>query len=346
MSILIALLGINFIIVMHELGHFWAARYVGVGVHEFAVGMGPVIAKYRGARTVYTFRLLPIGGFVRVAGMDEADETDSPMNEGLFYDQKRWGRALILVAGSAMNILVAFGLFSVVYITTGTPVLQPVVSAVSADMPADSVGIQTGDRILEVDGIAVTAVRSDIIERIELSAGHPVLLTIQRGGDVKLLSVQPVESGDGYKIGVSFGIEYAPTTLWKGVLDGAKMTGASVGSTLKTIQLLIAQDVQFRDLMGPVGIVQVVGAQKLGAQLLAMVAMISVALGVFNLFPFPVLDGGHLLLLGIETIRNKRLSVVWERRINQAGMAILLAVMLMVLFQDISQWSMRADQLR
>ncbi|MAU93832.1 MAG: hypothetical protein CMJ93_06450 [Planctomycetes bacterium] len=346
MSVLIALLGINFIIVMHELGHFWAARYLGVGVHEFAVGMGPAVAKYRGSRTVYTFRLFPIGGFVRVAGMDDTDEAEVPTGEGLFYDQSRWGRALILVAGSAMNVLVAFGLFAFVYSTTGTPVLQPVVSAVSATMPAESAGIQAGDRILELDGLAVETVRSDIIERIEATNGQPILLTIQRGDTIKLVSVQPVDTGAGFKIGVAFGVEYVKTTLWQAVVDGAAMTVASISSTLKTIQMLIAQDVQFRDLMGPVGIVQVVGAQPMGGQLLAMVAIISVALGVFNMFPFPVLDGGHLLLLGIESIRNKRLSVVWERRINQAGMAILLAVMLMVLFQDISQWSMRADQLR
>ncbi|MDG2265210.1 MAG: M50 family metallopeptidase, partial [Candidatus Marinamargulisbacteria bacterium] len=338
---------INFIIVIHELGHFWAARYLGVGVHEFAVGMGPVIAKRRGRRTLYTFRLFPIGGFVRVAGMDDSDEPmDASVNEGLFYNQTRWGRALILVAGSVMNLVLAFVLFSVVYGVSGKPVLQPVVAAVSSGMPADTIGMQTGDRILEVDGMAVTDVRLDIIERIQASNGQQVLLTIQRSGMVKLLSTQPVESGDGYKIGVSFGVDYEPTTPIRAVVDGARMTGSSILTTLTTIQLLIAQTVQFSDLMGPVGIVQVVGSQELGTQLVAILAMISVALGVFNLFPFPVLDGGHLLLLGIEAVRNKRLSAIWERRINQAGMAVLLVVMLMVLFQDISQWSMRADQLR
>lgn len=346
MNSLIALLGINFIIVIHELGHFWAARYLGVGVHEFSVGMGPVLAKRRSARTLYTFRLFPIGGFVRVAGMDNSNDTDEPTNEGLFYDQTRWGRALILVAGSVMNLVLAVVLFSVAYGVSGTPVLQPVVAAVSSGMPAETIGMQTGDRILEVDGMAVTDVRMHIINRIQAAKGQPVLLTIQRSGAVKLLSVQPVSSGNGYKIGVSFGVNYVPITPIRAVIKGVEMTGSSIRSTLTTIQLLIAQTVQFRDLMGPVGIVQVVGSQDMGSQLVAILAMISVALGVFNLFPFPVLDGGHLLLLGIESVRNKRLSAVWERRINQAGMAVLLVVMLMVLFQDITQWSMRADQLR
>ncbi len=351
---IITLLALNVVIFLHELGHMLAARRAGIGVYEFSVGMGPKILSKRFRHTLYAIRLFPLGGFVKLAGLDEEEDgkvrQKSEKTWPGFHEKSLWQKFLTLVAGSGMNILTGFILFAVIFAVFGAMELTPVIQTVLPNTPAAQARLQGGDRIMAVNGVKINDPMPDIIEKIHASKGNPLTLQIQTlQNEVREVKVTPIPH-DGQPVHV-IGIQLTPQTVRysipKAIEKGVQVTAVNVKMVFLNLKMLITGKASLKEMAGPVGIVQF-ASYKLNQGVmpfLALIGMISITLGVINLLPFPVLDGGHILLLFIEGIRGKRLNQTWETRINQAGMAVLIFLMVLVLWNDVINWSARKQLL-
>jgi regulator of sigma E protease len=330
------LLGI--VIVLHELGHFWAARLSGLRVMSFSVGFGPRLYARTGKDGVlYTIRLLPIGGYCRFYGEDEsvANEKDA------FYLQPIWKRALTTVCGPLMNMLTAVLAFFVLYAMLGIPAILPVVDSVVPDSPAQQAGLLPGDRFVEANGEPVNS-SADLQNLIEVSGGVPITLTVDRLGEQIELTLTPrvIDSEAGRpQIGIWFStINNRRYGIIQSVQMSFAMTKETIVAMFDFLRNLITRGQGAGDMVGPIGTVRVVREQTEYGGIrayLSMLAMISVNLGFFNLLPIPGLDGSRLLFLLMEAIRRKRIDPNKEGLVHLVGIALLLLLMLPVYVRDI-----------
>lgn len=347
MTIVFAILLFSFLIFIHELGHFLAAKLSGVQVNEFSIFMGPAIFKKQIGETLYAIRCIPIGGFCAMEGEDE--ETDNPRS---FQKAAWWKRLIILVAGSTMNFLAGFVLMAVVF----APAKQIVVPVVADIEPECAIqgeyGIQTGDRILMLDGERIY-VASDFTTILSLNPGDVHDLVLERCGEkIELQNFEMVktefQNEDGsvsLRYGFSFGVQQA--TLDKKI----QYTWYNVLDTMRTVrlslQMLIRGEVGLQDMGGPVMIVdqmnQVAEASDTTYEaVLNMVyfgSFIAINLAMMNLLPLPALDGGRavclLITTAVEGITRKKIDPKYEGYLHGAGMILLLALMAVIMFKDI-----------
>ena len=347
MSILFAILLFSFLIFVHELGHFVAAKLSGVQVNEFSMFMGPVIWKKQVGETLYSLRCIPIGGFCAMEGEDE--DTENPRS---FQKAAWWKRLIILVAGAAMNFVVGVLIMLVVY----APAQQFVVPVIDffeegcVLQRAD--GLQPGDRFLEVDGEKIY-IYSDFSTILSLNPGDIHDIVVERNGQKIYLNDFPLvkaefPNGDGtttLRYGFSFSVENA-TFLnkiqygWYSALDTVRIVRMS-------LQMLVQGKVGLSEMGGPVMIVDQMSqvAQESPTLLDALLNMLyyggflAINLAVMNLLPLPALDGGRvvgvLLTTGIEAVTKKKLNPKYEGYIHGAGMILLLALMALIMFKDI-----------
>ncbi|MGE4169232.1 MAG: RIP metalloprotease RseP [Candidatus Margulisiibacteriota bacterium] len=350
MSILITILALAFVILIHEFGHMIVAKRAGVGVYEFSLGMGPKIFGKTIGGTLYTLRLLPLGGFVKLAGMDD-EQSDSPPPAELNFYNKSWGRRFsVIAAGPVFNILLGFFIFVGIYTLMGVPHTQPVLHKIAQDSPAMKGGLLPGDRILTVNEIPVRSVEDDLIPAIHNSTHLPLVFELKRGADILNITVIP-EALDGGKqglIGVVFETQWERLSPLAALSASIDATEHNVGLVFKSLTMLITGKAGLKELAGPVGIVQITSyqLQRSIAAFFGMVAMISISLGVANLLPIPVLDGGHILFLIIEALRKKPLNKLWENRINTAAYVVLMALMALIVINDVVNWSSRIALLK
>ncbi len=337
MKILIAVLIFGFLIFIHELGHYTAARIFGVGINEFAIGMGPKLLSRVSKKTgiTYSLRLLPIGGFVSMDGEEEDSESESSLNR-----KPKWQRFIVMFAGAFMNLLVGFILTAVLVLSS-----DAFGSARIAEFSKNSVtnisGLQVGDRITEIGSHSVH-VSFDLSYAIMHEASEPVDVTVIRDG--KKTVIRNVEFPTAVQSGIKVGIpdflvaEESKTvgniikqTFWRSVTS-CKMIWESLFD-------LITGKYGMDAVSGPVGVTDAIGdAVDGGAEdVLSLSSLIAINLGICNLLPFPALDGGRILFLIIEAIRRKPLSREVEGYINFAGLALLMLLMLAVTFLDISK---------
>lgn len=330
------------LIFIHELGHFAVAKFFDIRVHEFALGFGPVLVGFERGETRYNLRAIPLGGFVRMAGMDET-EMDDPRG---FNKKSLLARSLTIFAGPFMNFVLASVLLSTLLYAQGVPnpaailgqVLTdcPVVvegQATSRPCPAAEAGLQAGDRVVEINESPISQ-WTDILGVVTASDGQPLLFTVERGGAMKEITVQPVYSDGRYVVGILQGIKRGSflEALSQGPVITYNYGVAWLGAMRDT--LTGAQEVQ---LSGPVGIVREIAyqASEQLINLLGMTAILSINLGLFNLIPFPPLDGARLLLLGVELVRGRKLDPQRESMVNFIGMMILLGLIVVVTYGDI-----------
>lgn len=343
LGILITLLGLGVVIFVHELGHLWAAKRAGIGVLEFSIGMGPKLVSRRFGGTLYCLRWFPFGGFVKLAGMDPSDGEEIPTSAH-FQSRPMWGRVLTIVAGSLMNLAFGFLLFWSVFFFMGKMTISPIIDGVLPESPAAHVGLQAGDKILSLNNVPVTDVQRDFIVPLQ-SAEGAIQVQVLRNDDLIDIQIIPNVTEGRVQIGVRFAAtETGESVGFVGALDMATAaTWRNITMVFTTLKLLFSGEVSVRDMAGPVGIIQyaTAGLSHGFAQFVGVVAMISISLGVFNLLPFPVLDGGHLVLLGIEAVRGKPLSEKITTRIQQFGTIVLIALMVFILVNDVSQWQAR-----
>lgn len=335
MYVLLALLLLGVLIIAHEAGHFWAARACGIEVQEFAMGMGPVLAKWKSRRgTQFSIRLLPIGGFCQFYGEDEA--VDDPR---AFNNQPVYKRMLTVASGPLMNFAVAL-LVVVLYVSAlGIQTVVPRVEAVEPN--AAAAGLQAGDTLLTVNGRDVTDT-SVVLEEISGSAGQPVTLRVRRSGEELDVVIAPFfdEETARYRVGFTFAQERVRVPLSSSIPFSVRYNIESVNLIVQTLKNLVFKGEGMNEVTGPVGTVYVIQevTQQGGVDVyLELLALISVNLGVMNLLPIPGLDGSRLLFLLVEAVRRKPIRRELEGAIHGAGFILLMALMVVLTYKDIMQ---------
>jgi len=332
--VLVALLVFGLLIFIHELGHFLCARACGVGVKEFAIGMGPKLFSWTSKKysTVYRLRLLPIGGFVSMVGEDEESSENNA-----FCNQKVWKRICIVIAGPLMNILLGFLLMLV--LVTGQKTLYGTTVNHFGENALSSQKLEVGDEIVKIGDTRVFTM-NDIIYEVMNQGYEPIDVTVKRDGQKVVLEDVPfpVVTDNGVEFGVYDFITNQENSNFRNYFKHAYHRSVStVKMVLDSIFDLFGGRYGLESVSGPVGVTEVIveAAQSSFYTLLYVVIVISINLGVFNLIPFPVLDGGRLLFLIIEGIRRKPIKREVENFVNFAGMMILFAFMALVIVKDV-----------
>ncbi|RJQ35464.1 hypothetical protein C4568_00970 [Candidatus Parcubacteria bacterium] len=357
MTILLVILILFGLIIVHELGHFIAAKISGVKVQEFGVGYPPTalrIAKI--GDTEYTLNWIPFGGFVRLFG----DEGQGQHGKGSFADASRGKQMIILAAGIAMNIIAGWLLFTLAY-TQGIPRIaeepgpgiQLYITEVFAGSPADSAGMHGGDEIVwmkDEEGLSPAAITPDDIKAyVTERGGERIEVTYTRNGETSTAMVIPANAvipgaaGDA-GIGISMAlVTTAPLPFSEAVGTATLATYNAFISVAHNLWTIVANLFRgapnLQDIVGPVGLVSVVGqATEAGmSQVIAYAALISINLAVINLFPIPALDGGRLLIVIIETIIRRPAHKLTIHLLNTVGVAAIILLMLVVTYQDIAR---------
>lgn len=350
MSFLLGAISVVFafglVIFVHEFGHFIVAKRSGVKVNRFSFGLGPELVGFQWGETRYCIAWIPLGGEVRMAGeMDPAAESTEPRDPREFFAKPWYVRVPIVVAGPAMNYLLAFLLFTGVFFVWGNPTLstEAVVGEVAEGFPARDAGLQSGDRIVAVDGRAVDGWKS-LAETIHARAGRSLALDVARtvDGTSKNLRLtvtpraDPV-SGRGL-IGIAPATVFEKLGLGRSLKLGAYQT---VFWSLHTLDYLKERIVRREkpELSGPVGIATVISkSARSGLQdYLFLIAMISLGIGLFNLFPIPMLDGGHLVFYLWEGVFRKPVSRRAVQTANALGLSVLLGILIFATYSDIQR---------
>ena len=348
------------LVFVHELGHYLVGRWCGVKAEAFSIGFGPELFAWVDKRgTRWRVAALPLGGYVRFKGdMNAASMTDPawlqmPAKERAesFPAKPLWQRAAIVAAGPAINFLFAIliiATFAFVHGESRTPAVAGVVEQGSA---ADAAGIQVGDRILSFNGRAMDTY-TDMVMYTRIRPGEPVDVVIERGG--KRLEIQTrigaVMEDDG------FGQQYRVGRLGIGASDpvvervgllrapvvAIERTGQIVRTMVETLGQIVTGGRSVKELGGPLKIAQVSGqAATLGLEsFIFFAALISINLGFINLLPIPMLDGGHLLFYGIEAVQRRPVSAQAQEWAYRSGLAVLMAMMLLVTFNDLSSFGL------
>ena len=347
MAIVFAILIFSFLIFIHELGHFLAAKASGVQVNEFAIFMGPALVKWQRGETLYSIRTIPLGGYCAMEGEDQ--DTDNPRS---FQKAAWWKRLCILLAGAAMNFVSGFLIFALV-LSPAQGFAQPMIAEAE---PGNTIvyeeGLHIGDRLLKINGNRVY-VSSDATMLFNLQHGDTYDLVVERNGKKVELTDFPMEkhefsNADGstsMRYGILFGYE---EKTFGNLLSYTWNTCLSVVQSVKlSLQMLLSGQAGLNDVAGPVGIVNMMNdtAQASPTALDAILnllyfgAFIAVNLAVMNLLPIPALEGGRaaalLLTVAIEKITNRKLDPKYEGYIHAAGMVVLLGFMAVVMFKDI-----------
>jgi regulator of sigma E protease len=344
-SILAAVVGLGVLIVFHEFGHFLLAKLSGVGVLTFSVGFGPKLWVKKKGDTEYALSAFPLGGYVKMVGEDPEEEVKAVDLERSFAHKSLLKRTAIVAAGPGFNLLLAVFLLMVVFLFYGVPVLSNLVGAVEPDSPAAQAGIQKGDRIVAVDGQAVTA-WDDLSSAIKQSGGQPLALRVQRSGEEVAMTVQPRkrevknifgELKEDWMIGIGSQVSIQKGDPGLAVSKAFVQTYEYSKLTLIGLYKMITREVSPRNLGGPILIAQMAGqqAQEGIGSFLAFLAVLSINLGVLNLLPVPVLDGGHLFFFAVEAIIGRPVSLKYREKAQQVGIFLLLLLMIFAFANDI-----------
>jgi len=346
----IVLLGV--LIFAHELGHFLMAKRTGVGVLKFSLGFGPRVLGRKIGETEYLLSLIPLGGYVKLLGESSGEELAEEDQKRSFLTQTVWKRIAIVAAGPVFNLLLALMIFTIVNMT-GLPVLTAEVGMTYPDSAAMESGIKAGDRIVVIGGKAVTK-WDEISEIVSKSNGMPLLITVQRDGLPRQITVTPKamksrnlfgEEVESYKIGISpsshtFIQRRNPLSAFEeGVRQTWMISKLTVISIVKMFQGVISP----KTMGGPILIAQIAGAQvKEGiVPFLLFMALLSINLAILNLLPIPVLDGGHLLFYGIEALTGREVNLRWREMAQQVGFALLILLMVFVFMLDIERLNIK-----
>lgn len=346
-GVLAAIVVLGFLIVVHEFGHFIVAKRSGVGVLKFSVGFGPKLFGRVVNGTEYVLSAIPLGGYVKMVGEDpDAPEAVDPRIS--FSHQNVWKRVAIVVAGPVFNLLFAFIVFSAVFAVYGQRVPSDVakVGGVMPGMPAAQAGLQVGDVVTAVDGKPI-ATWEELSSAIRASGGRPVEVTLQRGDQSMTVTVTPESQpeknlfgelvGQAYVIGIERGSSQVRVGPLEAIGEGAKYTVFWIRTLITSVVKLLQGKIPAQDIGGPLLITQAAAQQaKLGLEsLLMFMAVISINLGILNLLPIPILDGGHLLFFLVEGVMRRPLDVRHREIMQQVGLVILIGLMAFAFYNDI-----------
>lgn len=331
----------SILIFFHELGHFIAAKASGVKVYKFAFGFGPRILGFTKNQTEYVICLIPLGGYVKMAGemgQESVKETSEEIPEEQRFDKKSLGiRALIVALGPFMNIATAVVIFSFLFFINGIPVVTNSVSTVIENGPAEQAGIYSGDKIIAINSIKMEEPKR-IANTINESSGEELQITLDREGEIIDVFIIP-EYDDNYKkglIGITFEVSVEKINIFSAFLNGLMTTGNIIKLIFSNTIEMITGKVPI-ELAGPLGIAQMTGeAAKLGfLNLLYFTAILSIFIGLFNLLPIPILDGGHIIILAIEKLRGKPLEAEKINFMYLIGISLMIIIFVIATYKDI-----------
>ncbi|MFR2831570.1 RIP metalloprotease RseP [Finegoldia sp. BIOML-A3] len=324
-SIIIFLL----VILIHEFGHFIVAKRNGVSVLEFSIGMGPKLFQRESNGTLYSLRVIPVGGYCQLEGEDEENDSPNSLN-----NQSPLVRLKVILAGAIMNFILAFILLILLMSVSR---VSTEISGVIKDSPAYSSGLQTGDQIVSINGENVRD-GEELLKRIKESKGD-LNIGVIRDSQSKNIKVTPRLENNIRKIGVNFQEEYniKNFSIVKGFKKGLITFLNLTGMLYKFLGMLITGQLGLGGVSGPVGVVKEIGnAAKTGvSNLIFILAYFNINLGVFNLLPIPALDGGRAIFILIEMIFGKKISEEKEGYIHMVGLILLLALIAIVTIKDV-----------
>jgi regulator of sigma E protease len=346
MSLLSAVILLGVIIFVHELGHFLFAKLMGVRVLKFSLGFGPKLIGKQYGDTEYRISAIPLGGYVKMLGESTEDELSEEEKPFAYNHQDVWKRFVIVFSGPLFNILFAVIIFFFVFVK-GLPVLVPEVGEVMPDTPAARAGLMEGDQIMKINGLPV-AQWDEMTKIIHSNPGKALDLAIRRDAALLQVSLTPEKKnvsdifGEQKEVGL-IGIKPSGSTFIKktsiiqALTDSIVRTGEMCVLTVVSIVKLIQRVIPMDTMGGPILIVQMAGEQASRGVLnfFVFMAVININLGVLNLLPIPILDGGHLVFLGIEAIRKKPLNDKVIAISQRIGLALLLTLMAVVLYNDV-----------
>jgi regulator of sigma E protease len=348
-------LGFCLLIILHEAGHFFAAKATGMRVERFFLFFGPTIWSFRRGETEYGVKSIPIGGYVKITGMNPEEEVPPEVAHRAYYRQKVWKRIVVVAAGPAVNIVLAFAILFGVYLANGRPELAQSVGETKPGMPAAKV-LRQGDRVIAVDGRRFPNLTAE--ERVErfakLVGAHecagkqvsgcvattPVKLTIDRSGQFKTLAIYPRYDKEAERTLIGF--SYATTTRDIGPGEAAREAGDAIWSVARGTAHVFThlfEEKQRKQVSGVVGISDV-GHQvieKGWERALLLLAFVSLSLGLVNLLPILPLDGGHIFWSLVEKLRGRPVSLRVMERATMVGIALVLMLFFLGLSNDIGR---------
>ena len=359
LTLIVFFLLLSLLVLVHEIGHFVAAKRFGILVEEFGFGLPPRIWGKKIGETVYSINALPIGGFVKLYGEEgEENEKDSQLKNRTFYNRPAWQRCVVLIAGVTMNFILALVVLSYLF-TQGVfvPARRVHIEKISDQSPAQEAGLAPNDIILSLDDHPIST-NEDLIVHTQKVLGKDVSMVVLRGANfdraikegkclnckeisVLLTPRKDAPAGQG-PIGIAISNYEQRVYSWyqapvQGIKEAVFLSGELVKGLSKTVWKLITFQSVGRDVAGPIGIAQATGqAVKFGnLAVLELLGLLSLNLAIVNILPFPALDGGRLLFVTIEVLFGRRIKTHWERNVHQIGMAILLGLILLVTVNDI-----------
>lgn len=340
MTLIYFILILGVIILIHEFGHFIFAKKAGIYVYEFSIGMGPRIFKWtrKNDETEYSIRLIPIGGFVQMAGEEIEDDPEVPKDKK--FGVKTFGQKFMtVIAGIMNNFLLAIFLYFIIALFTGAPQNKAIVGEISKDYPAYTSGLKTGDRILKLNGKNASTYDTLALE-LQVNTGEDVTLEVDRDGqtvEVELTPKKVKENGEEiYRYGFTITDE-VETGFFASLKYAFSKTFSLIHQMILIIGYLVTGNLGINSLAGPVGIFGIVGtAADAGIwSVLSLIALLSINVGFINLLPIPAFDGGRLLFIIIEKIKGKPVDPKLENTIHAVGLFLLMALMLLITYNDI-----------
>ena len=343
-----ALVGLGVLIVFHEFGHFLLAKLSGVGVLTFSVGFGPKLWVKKKGETEYALSAFPLGGYVKMVGEDPEEEVQQSDIERSFAHKGLLTRIAIVAAGPGFNLLLAIILLMVVFLFYGVPVLSTQVGGVEPGSPAARAGIRKGDVIVSLNDQAVRE-WDELSRGIKESQGKPLSVRIRRDSEDVTVTVEPAkkegrnifgETRDEWVIGIGSQVSIEKGNPGLAIVRAFQQTYDYSKLTLLALYKMIKGDVSPRNLGGPILIAQMAGqqAQEGLGSFLAFIAVLSINLGVLNLLPIPVLDGGHLLFFLVESVIGRPVAIKHREMAQQVGIFLLMLLMIYAFYNDIARF--------
>ncbi len=337
------------LIFVHEFGHFLLAKLMGVGVEKFSLGFGPRIVGKKIGMTEYLISAIPLGGYVKMVGESPGKELDESLLPLSFLHKSLFKRSLIVLAGPVFNVLLSVAIFFVFFQVSGLPIMKPEVGEVQEGMPAHKGGIRPGDRVVSIDAKPVTR-WEEMADLIRQSSGRPLRIEILRDERTVLVKVVPKllssrdlfgEQVEKYVIGLtaSGAVTVRRLNPFQSATQGVLQTWQIAKLTVLAIGKIITGTISAKTLGGPIMIAQLAGQQAEAGiiNLIFFIALLSVNLGIINLLPIPVLDGGHLLFFLIEAVSRRPLNLKTREVAQQVGIFVLILLMIFVFYNDIAR---------
>lgn len=348
LAVVSALVGLGILILVHEFGHFLVAKKTGVGVLTFSLGFGPKLMGRKVGETEYILSAFPLGGYVKMVGEDPDEEVQEVDVRKSFSHQGLIIRAAIVMAGPLFNLLLALVVFVCIFMVYGVPVLTTRVGGVEPNSPAARAGVLKGDQISGVDGQEVER-WEDLSGSIKKSQGRVLKLRIEREGRMAEISVQPTlregknvfgEKQESWAIGIVSEVSLEKSDPLLAVPKAFSQTWDYSYLTLLSLYKMVKGEVSPKNLGGPLLIAQMAGQQAregLGS-FFFFIAVLSINLGVLNLLPIPVLDGGHLFFFLLEAILRRPVKLKLREKAQQVGVFILILIMIYAFYRDIARF--------